>query len=220
MYKLILKCAVAISFCVCAVSASAVEYTYTYTGSPFTNILAPSESPLITTSDFLTLSFTTTALLGNNMVDQTASTPILNWSVSDGSQSYSNSTPNTYLSIAFTTNAVGTITQWESYAILNSTTPWNVSSPAQYQDIISLWMPSKGLTSACCGGYGVDGVYIPVQDPNSYMDYNWNSPGTWKVTVSAVPEPETYAMLLAGLGLMGFIAARRKKDPSNMSMAA
>jgi hypothetical protein len=28
--------------------------------------------------------------------------------------------------------------------------------------------------------------------------------------VTAVPEPETYAMLLAGLGLMGAIARRRK----------
>ena len=31
------------------------------------------------------------------------------------------------------------------------------------------------------------------------------------VSVSAVPEPETYAMLLAGLGLMGVIARRRKQ---------
>ena len=30
------------------------------------------------------------------------------------------------------------------------------------------------------------------------------------VTVSAVPEPETYGMMLAGLGLMGFVARRRK----------
>ncbi|MGY1490667.1 PEP-CTERM sorting domain-containing protein [Methylobacillus pratensis] len=30
------------------------------------------------------------------------------------------------------------------------------------------------------------------------------------VAVAAVPEPETYAMLLAGLGLMGFVARRRK----------
>ncbi len=30
------------------------------------------------------------------------------------------------------------------------------------------------------------------------------------VTVSAVPEPETYAMMLAGLGLVGAIARRRK----------
>jgi len=31
------------------------------------------------------------------------------------------------------------------------------------------------------------------------------------MTVSAVPEPETYGMLLAGLGLVGFIARRRKQ---------
>lgn len=30
-------------------------------------------------------------------------------------------------------------------------------------------------------------------------------------TTSPVPEPETYAMMLAGLGLLGFIARRRKK---------
>ena len=36
----------------------------------------------------------------------------------------------------------------------------------------------------------------------------------------AVPEPETYEMLLAGLGLVGFLAYRRKNDSSNMLMAA
>lgn len=42
--------------------------------------------------------------------------------------------------------------------------------------------------------------------------------GTWRFdmvtvsgnTIAAVPEPETYAMLLAGLGLMGFVARRRQ----------
>ena len=32
----------------------------------------------------------------------------------------------------------------------------------------------------------------------------------FSVSISAVPEPETYAMLLAGLGLMGFMSRRRK----------
>jgi hypothetical protein len=31
------------------------------------------------------------------------------------------------------------------------------------------------------------------------------------LTVTAVPEPESYAMLLAGLGLMGFVARRRAR---------
>lgn len=32
------------------------------------------------------------------------------------------------------------------------------------------------------------------------------------LTVSAVPEPSTYALMIAGLGLVGFMAARRKKN--------
>lgn len=36
------------------------------------------------------------------------------------------------------------------------------------------------------------------------------SQGSFHVNVNAIPEPETYAMLLAGLGLMGFVARRRK----------
>lgn len=40
-----------------------------------------------------------------------------------------------------------------------------------------------------------------------YAAYN----GSINVAVAAVPEPETYAMLLAGLGVMGAIAVRRNK---------
>jgi hypothetical protein len=36
--------------------------------------------------------------------------------------------------------------------------------------------------------------------------------GQLDVTVTAVPEPETYAMLFAGLGLMGFMVRRNKKQ--------
>ncbi|MCB5188744.1 FxDxF family PEP-CTERM protein [Methylobacillus caricis] len=36
------------------------------------------------------------------------------------------------------------------------------------------------------------------------------SPGQTNLTIAAVPEPETYALMLAGLGLVGFAARRRK----------
>jgi hypothetical protein len=33
-----------------------------------------------------------------------------------------------------------------------------------------------------------------------------------QITITPVPEPETYAMFLAGLGLMGAVARRRKQQ--------
>lgn len=36
------------------------------------------------------------------------------------------------------------------------------------------------------------------------------------ISVAAVPEPETYAMLLAGLGLIGFSARRRKANTATV----
>jgi secreted PhoX family phosphatase len=44
--------------------------------------------------------------------------------------------------------------------------------------------------------------YVNVQHPDSGNDV--------LVQISPVPEPETYAMMLAGLGLVGFMARRRK----------
>lgn len=52
---------------------------------------------------------------------------------------------------------------------------------------------------------------------NYYIKVNGVSTGSMGssyngyITVTAVPEPETFAMLLAGLGLMGSIAMRRNK---------
>lgn len=40
------------------------------------------------------------------------------------------------------------------------------------------------------------------------------------VQLAPVPEPETYAMLLAGLGVMGFVARRRKNTPKADTAAA
>lgn len=55
----------------------------------------------------------------------------------------------------------------------------------------------------------VFGVAAPLLTAGTSIAASYG--GTLNVAVSAVPEPETYAMMLAGLGLFGFMARRRKK---------
>ena len=53
------------------------------------------------------------------------------------------------------------------------------------------------------------GIAGPSLTPGDAMTGSYS--GTFNLAISAVPEPETYAMMLAGLGLVGFMARRRKK---------
>jgi PEP-CTERM motif len=56
-------------------------------------------------------------------------------------------------------------------------------------------------------GKGTSGAFYV----SSFAGIGWLSSGPPTVTVGAIPEPEVYAMLLAGLGIMGFVARRRKQ---------
>ena len=61
------------------------------------------------------------------------------------------------------------------------------------------------------GGYGAHRLTFAADGySNSYGGSLDN------ISVTAVPEPETYAMMLAGLGLMGTIARRRKQKLQNV----
>ena len=62
-----------------------------------------------------------------------------------------------------------------------------------------------GLGSTALPGYNGE-LALHVQGIDS------NGDSAWYTATSPVPEPETYAMLLAGLGLLGFMAHRRKQN--------
>jgi hypothetical protein len=52
--------------------------------------------------------------------------------------------------------------------------------------------------------FDADNLYVNWQGINM-------TPGQIELSISAVPEPETFAMMLAGLGLLGAAARRRKQ---------
>ena len=90
---------------------------------------------------------------------------------------------------------------------------WTQGSPAleaAYGSLVGSW---NGGTSFFKIGTSYSGVAAGSTLNLYYFDSN-NGDNTGSiladVNVTAVPEPETYAMMLAGLGLIGFSARRRK----------
>jgi len=74
------------------------------------------------------------------------------------------------------------------------------------------------------GSAGANSVSLIFDDlaPGWYALYiggtnNATAGGAFDLTVSAVPEPETYAMLLAGLGLIGWHLKNRKKASNSIA---
>ena len=57
------------------------------------------------------------------------------------------------------------------------------------------------------------GLYFDITNPNvAFVNVQHPASGVDRmIQITAVPEPETYAMLLAGLGLVGTMIRRRNK---------
>lgn len=99
----------------------------------------------------------------------------------------------------------------------------NVTAGNKIGDVLPFWT-QNGLTApygTLVGQWGngdyftVGTTYTGTAVDNTlnlfYFDSNTGgNRGSILASVTAIPEPETYAMLLAGLGLVGFIARRRK----------
>ena len=86
---------------------------------------------------------------------------------------------------------------------------FNTSSPGNLgQGLQSVYtLTGTGITASSFNllsdSHGGNGIHLGAVHVQGY-----ESNSAW--VAGAVPEPETYAMFMAGLGLMGFIARRRK----------
>lgn len=173
-----------------AAPLSSAQVTYSYAGNNFTTFQygEPPEGSY-TTAMRVTGSFQVasafTPFVGYNI------TP-LSYSFTDGRNVFSSASPVGTAYFELVADASGQIFFW---------------------NIQLRYEPTPGNVSQIMTDIGQDsGVIAVTIDGNSSFDTAWvnSQPGSWSVAVSPVPEPETYAMLLAGLGLLGFAARRRK----------
>ncbi len=98
--------------------------------------------------------------------------------------------------------AIGNVLlSWYSGGTLYSESLAVSPSFASASGITSITVDSDCGTKAC--------VFVQLQGWEDKTDPTRG----YNATITSVPEPETYAMLLAGLGVMGFVARRRSQAP-------
>jgi hypothetical protein len=96
---------------------------------------------------------------------------------------------------------------WQYRIGVGGTPTWSTFTP-------SAAVPSDPLT----GSFSFSQTMNGLTAGQTYW-FNVKGSGTqaaYSVTLAPVPELETYAMLLAGLGLMGTVMRRRKQDAANL----
>ncbi|MDO9011164.1 MAG: FxDxF family PEP-CTERM protein [Gallionella sp.] len=177
------------------------DYFYTYTGNgfdSFNNLTIPN---LFSTNNSVIFSFSTSTLYENTTIPIS---DITSWYASDGLHHFSSTTGgksfDNFPTMFFLTNSSGNIESW--FFLAESTmTP---SFPLVGINSSSTSIPDKPS----------DRVQVnPYPGDIGFYSGRTEKLGIWSVsTVSPIPEPETYAMLLAGLGLVGFMARRRKES--------
>jgi hypothetical protein len=84
---------------------------------------------------------------------------------------------------------------------------WHVSLGSAYNGVNFSRIAFTEVTSG--PGLGLYDYFVSFNDFGS-GDHDFNDMVVG-VSVSPIPEPETYALMLAGLGAMGFVARRRKQ---------
>ena len=116
--------------------------------------------------------------------------------------SYSVLSPSSGFSDTATVNFASPIT---SFTFL-----WG--SPDSYNLLSDGTVSVTGSTFSSGTGNNAESTLYTFVDAMGFNSLTFSTTGVaFEVAVSPVPEPETYALLLAGLGALGFVIRRRKR---------
>ena len=199
-------CAVA-TVCITLLTAEsqAGATTYNYTGNPYTDYAGAGFANFGTNmTGTVTFNIDTSALTGGP--DLTTPLDVSSLVMRSGNFVFDQTV--LFGDFSFTN---GNITGWQIYFINNLTDHNGVyafgsSTAGGFGDAVTD-LGLSGLGAANSEDCGPNGTNVPA------------CAGTWSITtsVSAVPEPSTWAMMILGFWGIGFMAYRRKSKPALMA---
>jgi len=73
-----------------------------------------------------------------------------------------------------------------------------------------VYLAARGIQPSSGGAQQALFKQLATANGENLVVSTYQQGGQWRLNVAAIPEPETYAMFLAGLGMMGAVARRRK----------
>lgn len=163
--------------------AFAGSIIYTYTGNDFTTVqgdtsFGPGFGPLITTSDFITASFTFSAPLADGLSGTGEEFAVQSWIISDQLTTYSggnSSSENPLAELVLSTNSSGQIAGWS------------------FQGLAGI---GAGNTYELGSSNSADYATYIFNGNSLGSGFNESDPGVW--TSNVTPEPGTFCLILTG----------------------
>lgn len=171
---------------------------YSYHGHPLSPIGSSGVvTNQFTSSDSLSFSFLVAQFLSPSSIYTSFS--LLAWQADDGHHSYGHTDALLY-SFSISTDSLGNINHWD----ISGGSPLNSQHP---ELLFSMQSDFMMMVSGYPNSFTGDLVHHAINGSTSYWAI---SPvlGSWTAS-SAVPEPETYSMLLVGIGILASVVIRK-----------